>query len=92
MPNGNGKMLGRVVTVLSSLLVFGIIGSIIMYRELGIAQDNIENIEEKQEIMEEAVRELPVIQNDVEHIKDAVERIEQAVGKIAESSHEHNPR
>ena len=92
MANGNGKLLTRIVGVLSTLLTAAIIGGVIMYRDVGVAQDNIETIQERQEATEEAVRELPVIQNDIEHIKDAVLSISKSIEKIEGKSHKHNPR
>ncbi len=55
MPNGNGKLQNRLMVGMTSLVVAGIIALIVMYRSVGVAEDNIEDLQAEQKAQETAV-------------------------------------
>jgi len=55
-PNGNGKLMNRCMILMFSLLAAGIVGLVVMYRGVGIAQDNIKTLKREQELQEVATR------------------------------------
>lgn len=90
MPNGNGKLLSRVVAVMSSLLVAGIIGGVVMYRSVGIAEENIKDIKERQKVQEQLIEK--ALGRIDEKLGDIAKAINQSNIEAAKHHHTHNPK
>ena len=87
MPDGNGKLQQRLMVGMTSLVVSGIIALIVMYRSVGIAEDNIEDLKSDQKAQAEMVtRGLNKIGDKLDDIADSIS--DQAV-EGAKYHHEH---
>lgn len=87
MATGNIKLINRVVTALSGLLVAAIVGGVMMYRSVGIAEDNIDDLEKDQLAQTILVQQsLGKIDTKLDEIKEAIsqQRVE-----AAKFHHEH---
>lgn len=89
MANGNGGLANKILAVLSSLVVAGVIGGIVMYRSVGIAEESIQNLKKRQETQEQLIQKsLSKIDNKLDKIADTL--IEQGK-EAAKYHHKHEP-
>jgi len=76
------------LAVLSTLIVAAVIGGVVMFRDVGVAQDNIEHIENEQKKQADAIqRGLDKIGAKLDKIADAIN--EQKI-EGAKYHHEHD--
>ncbi len=89
MPNGNGKLQNRLMVGMTSLVVAGIIALIVMYRSVGVAEDNIKDLKERQHIQEQ------VVNKGLDKIADRLDKIVDSQSdqraEAAKYHHDHNP-
>lgn len=89
MANGNGGLVNKVLMILSSLVVSGVIGGIVMYQNVGVAQSNIERLDREQQIQREEIRKgFDKINEKLDQIVDAISDHKE---EGARYHHKHEP-